>query len=89
MEDVAERSFARLAEWKQARYHAECSAVAALHHVTAAAAAGARPLPYTLQLEVSGRGLGCRYTTKARAVCHHLCLRGVAGHGTALLWGLH
>ena len=55
MEDVAERSFARLAEWRQARYHAECSAVAALHHVTAAAAAGAHPLPHTLQLEVSDR----------------------------------
>ena len=62
MEDVAERSFARLAEWKQARYHAECSAVAALHHVTAAAAAGGHPLPHTLQLEVRSRGLSYRNT---------------------------
>ncbi|KAF8067189.1 SPEF2 [Scenedesmus sp. PABB004] len=42
---------ARLAEWAQARYVAECGAVAALERAAKAAAAGGAPLPHDLRLE--------------------------------------
>ena len=52
MDDVEQRSWARLAEWSKQRYHAECSAVSALHRLASQAAFAAQPLPHHLDLQV-------------------------------------
>lgn len=53
MNDVEQRSWARLAEWMKQRYHAECSAVSGLHGLASQAAFEGHPLPYHLNLQVS------------------------------------
>lgn len=53
VDDVEQRSWARLADWMKQRYHAECSAVSALHRLASQAAYDGQPLPYQLDLQVS------------------------------------
>ena len=60
IDDVEQRSWARLAEWMKQRYHAECSAVSGLHRLASQAAFDGQPLPYQLDLQV------CPH-------CNHLC----------------
>lgn len=52
MDSVEQRSWARLADWSKQRYHAECSAVSALHKHASQAAFAAQPLPHHLDLQV-------------------------------------
>lgn len=51
--EVADVTHTRLAGWRQQRHHAECSAVAALHHIASQAAYAGQPLPHALKLQVS------------------------------------
>lgn len=52
MSDVEQRSWERLAEWMKQRYHAECSAVSAVHKLASQAAFAGQPLPFQLDLQV-------------------------------------
>lgn len=52
MDDVEQRSWRRQADWMKQRYHAECSAVSALHKLASQAAFAAQPLPFHLDLQV-------------------------------------
>ena len=52
MDDVEQRSWGRLADWMKQRYHAECSAVSAVHKLASEAAFAGQPLPFQLDLQV-------------------------------------
>ncbi len=52
MSEVEQRSWERLAEWMKQRYHAECSAVSAVHRLASQAAFDGQPLPFQLDLQV-------------------------------------
>ena len=52
MEGVEQRSWSRLADWLKQRYHAECSAVSALHKLASEAAFAGQALPFQLDLQV-------------------------------------
>ncbi|KAL0048541.1 hypothetical protein WJX82_005372 [Trebouxia sp. C0006] len=51
MSEVEQRSWERLAEWMKQRYHAECSAVSAMHRLASQAAFAGQPLPFQLDLQ--------------------------------------
>ena len=55
MSEVEQRSWERLAEWMKQRYHAECSAVSAVHRLASQAAFAGQPLPFQLDLQVCPR----------------------------------
>lgn len=79
IDDVEQRSWARLAEWMKQRYHAECSAVSGLHRLASQAAFEGQPLPYQLDLQVCPTAIICvvaslpSHNTTYQPSCYAFC----------------
>ena len=82
MSEVEQRSWERLAEWMKQRYHAECSAVSAMHRLASQAAFAGQPLPFHLDLQVCTphqllAPVGCSQVRCTLSICYEFLKRRV------------